>query len=395
MRNQQHALAHEPRLIDDPYQNPQNTRPNSSELEFRLLNATSPSLQTTKNSANRPLLSSLESDTRLLSREELNVTKLLQYRKNAKIDFNDIVIDTTLIIPTYVYNDANAYYSTHRAKLRNVPEGNSKKSVDNNQEMKQADDDQANDDDEYEIDFCLKIFECDAIEKSMLDPIYENLLKFKKLEHDNLGIIYDVNFKIDNNENLKRIEILSPWYSGGSLFDIIDMSPKDTPFAMHVIKRMVLQIATFMNWLHKDCKIPHGHLKSRNILFDNEMNVQVTDIGLISLKKTMNVLLPDSNFDGYWLDKEYFQGKPIKPECDVWAFGFILYELVAKKQPFQEVENDINYIKKCIISNENMPELPQHCPDVLTDLVKQCWNPIRSERPTFEAIVEIVQTQMS
>ncbi len=104
---------------------------------------------------------------------------------------------------------------------------------------------------------------------------------------------------------------------GGSLFDIIDMSPKDTPFAMHVVKRMILQIAMFMNWLHKECKIPHGHLKSRNILFDKDMNVKVTDIGLISLKKTVTVLLLNANFDGYWMDNEYFEGKPIQQECDV------------------------------------------------------------------------------
>eukprot|EP00483_Globobulimina_turgida_P010784 UN10805 len=142
----------------------------------------------------------------------------------------------------------------------------------------------------------------------MLEPITENLLKFKKLKHDNLGLIYN----LDNNINLRTLRLFSPWYSGGSLYDIISMSPKDTPFAKHVIKRMILQIANFMNWLHRDVKIPHGHLKSRNILFDNEMNVKITDFGLISLKKTMTVFLPNCNFDGYWMDRDYFQGKPIK-----------------------------------------------------------------------------------
>ena len=357
---------------------------------------------------NRPLLlSSLDnlhaSTSKLLSRDEFNTTKIFKNnRKNGKIDFNDIIIDTNLIIPTYVSNGANAYYSTHRAKLRNVPEGN------NGKQHYSDDDSKGNisslhdgggsgneSEDEYEIDFCIKIFECDAIEKTMLEPIYENLLKFKKLSHDNLGIVYDVNFKIDDNSTMKRIEILSPWYAGGSLYDIIDMSPKDTPFAMHVIKRMILQIAMFMDWLHRECKIPHGHLKSRNILFDNEMNVCVTDIGLISLKKTMTVLLPDSNFDGYWMDKDYFDGNSIKKECDVWAFGFIIYELITKKQPFIEGDNDINYIKKCIISSDNMPQLPPHCPPFLKKLVNECWDSDRSQRPTFQQIIEMIRTQMS
>lgn len=40
LRNQQHAIAHDPRLIDDPFQNT-TPHPNSSELEFRRLVAPS------------------------------------------------------------------------------------------------------------------------------------------------------------------------------------------------------------------------------------------------------------------------------------------------------------------------------------------------------------------
>lgn len=360
----------------------------------------SPSINTSSaRSMHRPLLlHSLDPNTsvsKLLSREEFNTTKIFKNnRKNGKIDFNDIIIDSTLIIPTYVANGANPYYSTHRAKLKNVPEGNKKIEEDDSKGNISRLHDDDDDEEEYEIDFCLKIFECDAIEQSMLKQIYETLSKFKKLQHDNLGIIYDVNFKCDDNSQQKRLEILSPWYAGGSLYDIIDMSPKDTPFAQHIIKRMILQIAMFMDWLHRECKIPHGHLKSRNILFDHDMNVCVTDLGLISLKKTMGVLLPDSNFDGYWMDRDYFQGKSIKQECDVWAFGFIVYELISKKQPFQE-NNDINYIKKCIINDIDMPELPQHCPPFLAKLVKECWDPEREQRPTFNQIIDMIRTQMS
>ena len=151
--------------------------------------------------------------------------------------------------------------------------------------------------------------------------------------------------------------------------------------------------ANFMHWLHTECNIPHGYLKSRNILFDHDMNVCMTDIGLISLKKTMTVLLPEANFDGYWLDKEYFQGKSIKKECDVWAFGFILYELITKKQPFEGI-NNIDQIKKYITTNTNIPQLPKHCSSFMKKLISSCWNEDRSQRPTFQQIIDMIQTKM-
>ena len=327
-----------------------------------------------------------------LSREEFNSNKMIQQNgKKGTINFRALRIDKSLDIPTYVYGpngSANALYSTHRASVQcDRREQINAENSGNIADLHAIDLD--------ELEFCLKIFELDAIDStSMLQGVYENLMKIKKLDHDNLAIIYAVNLNVDKHSGTKRVEILSPWYSGGSLYDVILMSPKDTPFAMHVIKRMVLQIALFMDWLHSKCQIVHGHLKSRNILFDTEFNVCVTDIGLSGLKNTMTILCPECCFDGYWMDREYFQGKSLKKKSDVWAFGFILYELVAKRQPFEGVQ-DINYIKKCIVNNSDMPQMPRHCDPFLSDLVKQCWNTQRSDRPTFRQIVDQIQTQMS
>jgi len=393
LRDERHGLAHDPRLMDDPLRS---THPYS-------LTVVSPSVNTPKqhgspngDHSSTALLSTSSpiSDghsahsTHRLSREQFRSTKLIKHHgKNGNVDFSALRIDHTLKIPPYIYGSSNALYSTHKVSL----DCNVERTSNVNGKGKIADLHVVGLGD---IDFCLKIFECDAIDSNtMLQGVCDNLMKLKKLDHDHLAIMYAVNLKLEKHSGLKRIEILTPWYSGGSLYDIILMSPKDTPFAMHVIKRMMLQIANFMDWLHSICKMAHGHLKSRNILFDDEMNVCVTDIGLIGLKKTMTVLCPECCFDGYWMDRDYFEGKAIGKECDVWAFGFILYELVAKQQPFEEEQ--IGYIKRCIVNNSDLPQMPDHCDSFLKDLVAQCWNPDRSKRPTFRNIVDQIQTQMS
>ena len=72
-------------------------------------------------------------------------------------------------------------------------------------------------------------------------------------------------------------------------------------------------------------------------------------------------MIQDAQFDGYWCDKAYFQGETLKPSTDVWAFGFICYELISKKQPFEPHTDDINFVKKQIIDN-NLPQIPNHAP---------------------------------
>merc|ERR1719295_227630 len=372
IKDYQHGLAHDPRLVDDPLRRPDGTHHNT-------VNVASPAINTPSHNHNdndrlltsSALLSSssIFSDSNgsahLLSREQFNKQS---GGKNGIIDFNVLQIDKSLEIPSYVYSvkgSSNAFYSTHRATM-----GDGKGRI--------AD---LHSNSEEELEFCLKSFEVEYIDSAtMLQGIYDNLVKLKKMDHEHLAIIFAVNLKIEKHSGLKRMEILTPWYNGGSLYDIILMSPKDTPFAMHVIKRMMLQIASFMDWLHTKCKMAHGHLKSRNILFDHDFNVCVTDIGLISLKKTMTVLCPQCCFDGYWMERDYYQGKSIKGKTDVWAFGFIVYELIAKRQPFEGIE-DINHIKKCIVNNSDMPQMPAHCDPFLNDLVHQCWNPDRSKRP--------------
>merc|ERR1712129_299595 len=122
----------------------------------------------------------------------------------------------------------------------------------------------------------------------------------------------------------------------------------------------------------------------------------VTDGGLTPLKKTMTFLLPNCHFDGYWCDGAYFEGKALDASCDVWAFGFILFELVTKQTPFAEC-SELSVIRKRILSGDEaeMPQLPPHCSTFLKGLVSKCWQPKREDRPSFAQIVQMIQNGMS
>ena len=241
------------------------------------------------------------------------------------------------------------------------------------------------------IDICVKSLRISDVPSTIIQAAIGQVEKFSiEYDHLYLGISYGIRI-IDRNNNLiiinsnsydelqetlrlnstklskpvKQFEILNKWYSNGSLWDIIQAAPKDTPFAPQVVLRIAIQISQFLKWLHIECGTCHGYLKSRNILFDDSMNVKITDIGLINLKRSMQVMLHDCNFDGYWLDSEYYEGKPIKNECDIFAFGFILYELISKRDPFPKCSFD--EIKKRILKHQ-LPEIPNHGPQYIRNV---------------------------
>lgn len=103
----------------------------------------------------------------------------------------------------------------------------------------------------------------------------------------------------------------------------------------------------------------------------------------------MSVLISGVEFDGYWMDAEYYTGYPIKIECDIWAFGFLVFELVTKKIPFIDFDKK-QQIKKAIINHE-LPEIPNICPPFLKQLILKCWTPLRENRITAEQIVHALR----
>ncbi|EFJ07414.1 hypothetical protein SELMODRAFT_133579 [Selaginella moellendorffii] len=92
-------------------------------------------------------------------------------------------------------------------------------------------------------------------------------------------------------------------------------------------------------YLHEDCKISisppsSNHIKSSNILLDNNFDAQVSDFGLAKLASDTytHVTTRVMGTVGY-LAPEYASTGKLTEKSDVYSFGVVLLELITGKRP--------------------------------------------------------------
>ena len=77
---------------------------------------------------------------------------------------------------------------------------------------------------------------------------------------------------------------------------------------------------------------------------------------------------------------------------DVYSYGVILWELVARKQFFAEI-SFMTVLESKVIAGER-PEIPVGCPLAYRQLIQACWAPNPTKRPSFQEIVETLERDL-
>ena len=75
---------------------------------------------------------------------------------------------------------------------------------------------------------------------------------------------------------------------------------------------------------------------------------------------------------------------------DVYAFGFIVYEILSVKRAFENM-NIFDLMKKVMIEGYR-PEISEDIPDSFRNLIERCWSQNDEDRPTFNSIVDELKT---
>ena len=113
----------------------------------------------------------------------------------------------------------------------------------------------------------------------------------------------------------------------------------------------VKNITKYCRHLH-DQKIIHRDFHSGNILYENEFDVVISDLGIS--KSSMDN--DDEEIYGVisYMAPETLQRKEYTIASDIYSFSMVMWELITGRKPFWDQNNDIELIIK-ICKNFRLP----------------------------------------
>lgn len=166
-----------------------------------------------------------------------------------------------------------------------------------------------------------------------------------------------------------------------SLYFVLDYAPNGE--LLHLVKRIgsldencaryyAAQLLDAIDYMHKHGVI-HRDLKPENILLDYKMRIKITDFGTAKLLKANEegVYPRDvraSSFVGTaeYVSPELLLQKEQGKSTDIWAFGCVLYQMIAAAPPFQGSTQYLTFQKVAKLQYS----IPPGFPFLVRDLLK-------------------------
>ncbi|XP_026329867.1 receptor-type guanylate cyclase Gyc76C-like [Hyposmocoma kahamanoa] len=233
--------------------------------------------------------------------------------------------------------------------------------------------------------------------KDISREVMKEMRLLRELRHDNL------NSFVGAVVEPLRVLLITDYCAKGSLYDIIEN--EDIKLDNMFISSLIHDLIKGMIFIHTSPLIFHGNLKSSNCVVTSRWMLQVGDFGLHELRYSA-----ENDFIG---EHQYYRGLLWKsPELlreledpngtvggtqkgDVYAFGIILYEIIARKGPFGptalEPKDIVDRVKRPKLDSEeifrpNTSIIETETEDYVITLMRECWSEDPNLRPDFTTI---------
>ncbi|XP_070606259.1 ephrin type-A receptor 3 isoform X2 [Erythrolamprus reginae] len=186
----------------------------------------------------------------------------------------------------------------------------------------------------------------------------------------------------------KPVMIVTEYMENGSLDSFL--RKHDAQFTGIQLVGMLRGIASGMKYL-SDMGYVHRDLAARNILINSNLVCKVSDFGL-------SRILEDDPEAAYttrggkipirWTSPEAIAYRKFTSASDAWSYGIVLWEVMSYgERPYWEMSNQD--VIKAVEEGYRLPP-PMDCPAALYQMMLDCWQKDRNNRPKFEQIVSIL-----
>lgn len=212
--------------------------------------------------------------------------------------------------------------------------------------------------------------------------IKEKKVKYVNIEKDTLNKLTDhpgVVRLYYTFQDMQSLYFVLDLASGGELLGVLK---RMTTFDEECTRFYGAQILDTIDYMHSRGVI-HRDLKPENVLLDDQMHVKVTDFGTAKILNYGNGK-GEANSDrtqGYgsndrassfvgtaeYVSPELLTDKNACKASDLWAFGCIIYQLLAGRPPFKAANEYLTFQKITSLQYE----FPYGFPEVAKDLVER------------------------
>uniref|UniRef100_A0A8C9PIN5 Ephrin type-A receptor 8 n=1 Tax=Spermophilus dauricus TaxID=99837 RepID=A0A8C9PIN5_SPEDA len=194
-------------------------------------------------------------------------------------------------------------------------------------------------------------------------------------------------FDHPNIIRLEGVVTRGRWRAGGR--DFLSET-HDGQFTITQLVGMLRGVGAGMRYL-SDLGYIHRDLAARNVLVDGNLVCKVSDFGL------SRVLEDDPNaaytttggkIPIRWTAPEAIAFRTFSSASDVWSFGVVMWEVLAYgERPYWNMTN--RDVSSSVEEGYRLPA-PMGCPRALHQLMLDCWQKDRAQRPRFSHIVSVL-----
>jgi serine/threonine protein kinase len=155
-----------------------------------------------------------------------------------------------------------------------------------------------------------------------------------------------------------------------------------------LVKKVSCGAARGMAYLHSgNPPVLHRDLKSANLLLDDSYTTKVCDFGLSRLKAQTRSMTGNCG-TVQWMAPEVLANRSYDEKADVYSFGIIVWELLARECPYEGMT--AIQCALAVLNRDKRPEIPKWCPPGLHALIKACVKKEPSERPSFAEVIPMI-----
>ena len=215
--------------------------------------------------------------------------------------------------------------------------------------------------------------------------------------------------EVANKSNLMRPLMALECLSGDtlSLHLCKNKFQQRRPFSEGRCLRMAKELAHALYYMHElfspDCTLIHRDLKPDNIGFTSNCVLKLLDFGLCSIVKRDSTLNSSYKLTGFtgslrYMAPEVALSQPYNENVDVYGFGLIVYEIFTGVTPFHGMKKE-DFMSKVVKQNYR-PDVKYddygkevRAPLKVIDLMKRCWDPVSSNRPSAKEVYDILNEE--